>query len=252
MGVAYSVGEVDHLYTFFVQWSPDIYTNQTKNQNLLVLQEDKLAAINNLFSNPEPKNWEIITVGGAKRRHSVCSCEGEESEDPLPELHDKSHVLDEHHLAALANQIPPRTQGYPWRLVYSTAEHGTSLKSLYRKMAQLDRPVLLVIKDMENQVFGAFSSHPFRVSDCCYGTGETFLYSFSPELKMFRWSGENSYFVKGFLDSLQLGAGGGHFGLWLDADLYRGSSYSCNTFHNQPLSLHHDFTVKELEVWTFQ
>ncbi|XP_030638181.1 nuclear receptor coactivator 7 isoform X2 [Chanos chanos] len=195
---------------------------------------------------------QIITVGGAKRRHSVCSCEGEESEDPLPELHDKSHVLDEHHLAALANQIPPRTQGYPWRLVYSTAEHGTSLKSLYRKMAQLDRPVLLVIKDMENQVFGAFSSHPFRVSDCCYGTGETFLYSFSPELKMFRWSGENSYFVKGFLDSLQLGAGGGHFGLWLDADLYRGSSYSCNTFHNQPLSLHHDFTVKELEVWTFQ
>ncbi|MCJ8745363.1 hypothetical protein PDJAM_G00129330 [Pangasius djambal] len=102
------------------------------------------------------------------------------------------------------------------------------------------------------KVFGAFSSDSFRVSDCCYGTGETFLYTFSPEFKMFRWSGENSYFVRGFLDSLQLGAGGGPFGLWLDSDLLRGATFSCNTFRNAPLSPHHDFSVRALEVWSFQ
>uniref|UniRef100_A0AAY3ZYT0 Nuclear receptor coactivator 7a n=1 Tax=Denticeps clupeoides TaxID=299321 RepID=A0AAY3ZYT0_9TELE len=119
-------------------------------------------------------------------------------------------------------------------------------------MASIDSPVLLAIKDMDNQVFGAFSSHPFRVSECCYGTGETFLYTFSPHFSIFRWSGENCYFVKGFLDSLQMGGGGGRFGLWLDADLHQGSSFSCHTFHNVPLLPHHDFTVQELEVWTFE
>ena len=52
----------------------------------------------------------------------------------------------------LARRLPARVQGYPWRLVYSTLEHGTSLKTLYRKSASLDSPVLLVIKDMDNQV----------------------------------------------------------------------------------------------------
>ncbi|XP_067305592.1 nuclear receptor coactivator 7 isoform X2 [Pseudorasbora parva] len=194
---------------------------------------------------------EIVTVNQQKRRPSVYSSSDSESAELLPVLIDHGQIMNEHHLEQLMNHIPARTRGYPWRLVYSTAEHGTSLRTLYRKMGELDRPVLMVIKDTDNQVFGAFSSEPFRVSSYCYGTGETFLYSFSPEFQIFRWSGENSYFVRGFLDSLQIGGGGGPFGLWLDADLYRGASYSCDTFCNRPLSLHHDFTIQDLEVWTF-
>lgn len=252
MGVAYSVGEVDHLYTFFVQWSPDIYTKGSKNQGFIVVEDDRLAVIDNLLHKKSiHKTWEIITAKEQKRRQSLCSSEDEEPEDLLPQLRDSSQILQDRHLERLVNHLPARTQGYPWRLVYSTAVHGTSLRTLYRNMACIDRPVLLVIKDTQNQVFGAFSSHPFRVSHGCYGTGETFLYSFSPEFKKFSWTGENSYFVKGFMDSLQLGGGGGLFGLWLDADLCRGSSYTCQTFRNQPLSTHHDFAVRELEVWTF-
>lgn len=52
----------------------------------------------------------------------------------------------------LMNHIPARTQGYSWKLVYSTAEHGTSLTTLYRQMRELDRPVLMVIKDTDDQV----------------------------------------------------------------------------------------------------
>lgn len=52
----------------------------------------------------------------------------------------------------LAVHMPARTQGYPWQLVYSTAVHGSSLKTLYRNMAGLDSPVLLVIKDMHKKV----------------------------------------------------------------------------------------------------
>ncbi|KAJ8390239.1 hypothetical protein AAFF_G00109780 [Aldrovandia affinis] len=239
---------VDHLYAFFVQWSPDVYGKDSREPGFVVVEKEELDMIDNFFSDPTPKGWEIITVNEAKRRQSVGSLDYEEPLDLLPELSDHSLLLQEAHIEKLANHLPARTQGYPWQLVYGTAVHGTSLKTLYRNLAELDCPVLLVIKDMENQVFGAFSTHPFRVSEHCYGTGETFLFSFNPEIKVFRWSGENSYFVKGNTDSLQLGEG---VGLWLDADLYHGSSSTCSTFRNQPLSAEQDFTVQGLEVWAF-
>ncbi|MGH0155589.1 UNVERIFIED_CONTAM: hypothetical protein FKN15_064109 [Acipenser sinensis] len=204
-----NINWVDHLYAFFVQWSPEVYGKDAKEQGFVVVEKEELHMIDNFFSDTVPKSWE------------------------------------------LAQYLPARTQGYPWRLAYSTAVHGSSLKTLYRNMADLDSPVLLAIKDADNQVFGALTSHPFKVSDHCYGTGETFFYSFNPEFKIFRWSGENSYFIKGNIDSLQLGGGGGYFGLWLDSDLYRGSSYPCETFSNEPLSKKMDFIVQDLEVWSF-
>ncbi|XP_042345977.1 nuclear receptor coactivator 7 isoform X2 [Plectropomus leopardus] len=203
---------------------------------------------------------EIIKVKDSKRRLSLCSSEDSEAEEPdyqeevdaLPVLGDHSQLLHDYHLERLAAHMPARTQGYPWQLVYSTAIHGSSLKTLYRNMAGLDSPVLLVIKDMDKKVFGAFSSDPFKVSKYCYGTGETFLFSFNPEFQPYMWSGENSYLVSGNLESLQIGGGGGGFGLWLDADLYRGSSFSCPTFRNASLSTQEDFIVQDLEVWTVQ
>uniref|UniRef100_A0A8C2Z0D1 Nuclear receptor coactivator 7a n=2 Tax=Cyclopterus lumpus TaxID=8103 RepID=A0A8C2Z0D1_CYCLU len=204
---------------------------------------------------------EIITVKDSKCQLSLSSSEDyeaeesgyhEEVEDALPILNDQSQLLDDQHLERLAAHMPVKTRGYPWQLVYSTAVHGSSLKTLYRNMAGLDSPVLLVIKDMHKKVFGAFSSDPFKVSKYCYGTGETFLFSFSPDFQAYRWSGENSYFVSGHPESLQIGGGGGGFGLWLNADLYHGSSFSCPTFHNKSLSTQEDFNVLDLEVWTVQ
>ncbi|MEQ2277485.1 hypothetical protein XENORESO_003467 [Xenotaenia resolanae] len=201
---------------------------------------------------------EIITVKDSKRRLSLCSSvesevdDSEYQEDDFPVLSHESQLLDEYHLQKLVAHLPPRTQGYLWQLAYSTVIHGSSLKTLYRNMANLDSPVLLVIKDMHKKVFGAFCSDPFRVSKYCYGTGETFLFSFNPDFQLYRWSGENSYFVSGNLESLQIGAGGGGFALWLDADLYHGASFSCPTFHNAPLSTHEDFIVQDVEVWTMQ
>uniref|UniRef100_A0A3Q2EGA6 Nuclear receptor coactivator 7-like n=3 Tax=Cyprinodon TaxID=28741 RepID=A0A3Q2EGA6_CYPVA len=192
-----------------------------------------------------------------KRRLSLWSSvvsesEYQEPEETLPVLKHDSHLLNDYHLQKLNAHMPPKTQGYPWHLVYSTAIHGTSLRTLYRNMADLDSPVLLVIKDMNKKVFGAFCSDPLKVSKYFYGTGETFLFSFNPDFQQYRWSGENSYFVNGNWESLQIGGGGGGFALWLDADLYHGASFSCPTFHNAPLSTQEDFTVLDVEVWTVQ
>uniref|UniRef100_A0A3Q3W1L6 TLDc domain-containing protein n=1 Tax=Mola mola TaxID=94237 RepID=A0A3Q3W1L6_MOLML len=129
---------------------------------------------------------EIITVKDAKRRLSLSS---EDSEFCLDEivavaLASSSMMCFNNLFQQLAAHMPARTQGYPWQLVYSTAVHGSSLKTLYRNMVGLDSPVLLVIKDLHKKVFGAFSSDPFRVSASCYGTGETFLFSFNSD---FQW-----------------------------------------------------------------
>ncbi|KAG1941830.1 nuclear receptor coactivator 7 isoform X1 [Pimephales promelas] len=242
---------VDHLYSFFIQWSPDAYGKDAQEQGFVVVEKDELTMIDNFFSDPVPRSWEIITINEAKRRQSF-SFEDEEPVDLLPVLMDPSALLEDTHIEKLSTRLPARVQGYPWRLVYSTVVHGTSLKTLYRNLTELDCPVLMVIKDMDNQIFGAFSTHPFRVSEHCYGTGETFLYSFCPEIKVYRWTGENSYFVKGNTDSLQIGGGGGRLGLWLDADLYHGTTSKCSTFNNLPLSSKQDFTVQNLEVWAFE
>ncbi|KAI3360404.1 hypothetical protein L3Q82_002315 [Scortum barcoo] len=254
------------------EWSPEIYAKgskkhhqprfliREKHQNrYLVVEKNKVSVINKLLSNPvnsTAKNWEIITMKDSKRRLSLGSSGDSEAEEPeyqegdedfLPVLNNHSNLLNDHHLKHVAAHMPARTEGYPWELVYSTAIHGSSLKTLYRSMAGLDSPVLLVIKDLHKKVFGAFSSDPFKVSKHCYGTGETFLFSFNPDFQAYRWSGENSYFVSGNLESLHIGGGGGGFGLWLDADLYHGSSFSCPTFHNASLSTQEDFIVQDLE-----
>ncbi|XP_063307244.1 oxidation resistance protein 1 isoform X3 [Pelobates fuscus] len=175
-----------------------------------------------------------------------------EPETFRPNLSDPSELLQVDQIEKLTKHLPPRTIGYPWTLVYSTAKHGMSIKTLYRTMLGLDTPVLMVIKDSDAQVFGALASEPFKVSDCFYGTGETFLFTFCPEFEVFKWTGDNMFFIKGDMDSLAFGGGGGEFALWLDGDLYHGRSHTCKTFGNSILSKKEDFIVQDIEIWAFE
>nr|XP_020638018.1 TLD domain-containing protein 2 isoform X3 [Pogona vitticeps] len=99
------------------------------------------------------------------------------------------------------------------------------------------------------KIFGAFSSTSIHLSSCFYGNGETFLFSFTPQLKVFKWTGKNTFFMKGDADALAIGGGSGRFGLWLDGDLNHGGSHPCETFNNEALSFKEEFVIQDLEVW---
>ncbi|XP_036390007.1 TLD domain-containing protein 2-like isoform X2 [Megalops cyprinoides] len=152
-------------------------------------------------------------------------------------------------LQHISKYLPPRLVQCTWTLAYSALRHGTSLRTLYKGTLGLDCCTLTVIKDTCGQVFGAFCSAPLKVSLSYYGTGQTFLFSFSPHLKVYRWTRGNSYFVKGSMESLVFGGGRGHFGLWVDEDLHHGRSQRCETFDNDILSTDEDFLINDLEVW---
>ncbi|XP_043339313.1 oxidation resistance protein 1 isoform X3 [Cervus elaphus] len=298
----------DHLYAFFIQWSPETYAEDTgeytKEPGFIVVKKIEESETNeDSTSEAAAREWEIkkeenlvpsnspeveiittlgffvVSVAEYHRRIDALNTEelrtlcrrlqittredinskqitpvkaDLESESFRPNLSDPSDLLLPDQIEKLTKHLPPRTIGYPWTLVYGTGKHGTSLKTLYRTMTGLDTPVLMVIKDSDGQVFGALASEPFKVSDGFYGTGETFVFTFCPDFEVFKWTGDNMFFIKGDMDSLAFGGGGGEFALWLDGDLYHGRSHSCKTFGNHTLSKKEDFFIQDIEIWAFE
>ncbi|XP_075874070.1 oxidation resistance protein 1 isoform X1 [Nelusetta ayraudi] len=194
------------------------------------------------------EDWEMVLMEDSGDKPTLIL---DRDPEGLAEIVESSNIFEASHVRELCKELPPRTVGRVWQLAYSTSRHGTSLKSLYRKLAATESPVLVVIKDALDEVFGAFLSHSLKISETFYGTGETFLFMLHPRFKCFRWTGENSFFIKGDLDSFAIGGGSGHFGLWVDENLYLGRSSPCHTFNNCCLSETDDFRIMELEVWKF-
>ncbi|XP_051015486.1 oxidation resistance protein 1 isoform X3 [Acomys russatus] len=247
----------DHLYAFFIQWSPEIYAEDTGEYTrepgfIVVKKMEEPETSEDPTGDAAAREWEITTREDVHSKQAAPAKADLEPESFRPNLSDPSDLLLPDQIEKLTKHLPPRTIGYPWTLVYGTGKHGTSLKTLYRTMTGLDTPVLMVIKDSDGQVFGALASEPFKVSDGFYGTGETFVFTFCPEFEVFKWTGDNMFFIKGDMDSLAFGGGGGEFALWLDGDLYHGRSHSCKTFGNHTLSKKEDFFIQDIEIWAFE
>ncbi|XP_011140266.1 oxidation resistance protein 1 isoform X7 [Harpegnathos saltator] len=198
------------------------------------------------------ESWEVLSMSEEFRRALYAnSAVSLDNDIIVPDLIGTTEILSDEHREQLCRHLPARAEGYQWTLVFSTSQHGFSLNSMYRKMAKIESPILLVIEDTEGNVFGALTSCSLHVSDHFYGTGESLLFRFTPRFQSFNWTGDNLYFIKGNNESLAIGAGDGKFGLWLDGDLYQGRTQSCSTYGNEPLAPREDFVVKTLECWAF-
>lgn len=211
----------------------------------------------NYYSNTS-SSWEVYSLSDVPRER-ILKMEVEDNL-PLPILSERSELMEPFHIQQLSKNLISAAVGHDWMLLYSTFKHGMSIQTLYRNMTEYgDNPVLLFIRDTTLQSFGAVLSCQLKISEHYYGTGESFLFKFKPntaeailELKVYQWSGENDFIVKGNPDSLVLGGGeDGQFGLWIDDQFYHGSSYMCKTFNNECLSSKADFICNGVEVWGF-
>ncbi|XP_034176829.1 TLD domain-containing protein mustard isoform X6 [Osmia lignaria lignaria] len=270
---------VDDLYRFIHAWVPQLYgeldENYWRERGYILLDTDTDLSPElspheggeggETTEDGKPRNqdgdeiseltresWEVLSMSEELRRALYAnSAVSLDNEIIVPDLVGTTEILSDEHREQLCRHLPARAEGYLWTLVFSTSQHGFSLNSMYRKMAKIESPILLVIEDTEGNVFGALTSCALHVSDHFYGTGESLLFRFTPRFQAFNWTGDNLYFIKGNNESLAIGAGDGKFGLWLDGDLYQGRTQSCSTYGNEPLAPREDFVVKTLECWAF-
>ncbi|XP_050541418.1 oxidation resistance protein 1 isoform X4 [Daktulosphaira vitifoliae] len=264
---------VDDLYRFLMLWVPHLYGDL--DEEVVACRGFELVESDTeLWEEPETppgdsndkkldrheseagdltrESWEVLSMSDELRRAFYAnSVNSLDFEAYIPDLHGVTEIMTEDHRKQLSRHLPARAEGYMWTLIFSTLQHGFSLNSMYRKMSKVESPILLVIQDTQNNVFGALTSCALKMSDHFYGTGESLLYTFCPDFQVYNWTGDNMYFIKGNNESLSIGAGDGKFGLWLDGDLNQGRTEACNTYGNDPLVPEQDFVVKILECWAF-
>uniref|UniRef100_A0A3B4AZ65 TBC1 domain family member 24 n=1 Tax=Periophthalmus magnuspinnatus TaxID=409849 RepID=A0A3B4AZ65_9GOBI len=182
--------------------------------------------------------------------------------------------------------IPERYALFSPVRLYSTTEHKRSLEEFYSHV-EGHEPAVLLIKTVDEEVFGAFIStdvierrkHDTK-SLTYFGTGECFVFTLRPSMERYQQTVVNimtrlvSGQQNGPCDSLPLslsrstssmnGAGltcpvgtpqdprgdGGH-ALCLQQSLTGGRSEACDTFKNTPLCKG-QFKIQALEVWGVQ
>ncbi|CAL9734004.1 oxidation resistance protein 1 [Monosporozyma servazzii] len=202
----------------------------------------------------------------------------------------KNKLLNKEMGQELRTLFPSRIQLYmDWTLVYSLEQHGASLQSLYGNIEKTQIPkrrvgYLLVVRDSRGGIFGGYCNEPWLPNEHRRygGNGECFLWKLDKvqdidlnskdkseeeeerlvdektkkqggsgwRLVGFPHTGVNEFAMYCTSQFLSMGAGDGHYGIWVDDGLLRGVSYPCLTYGNEPLSQEGEkFHITGLEVW---
>lgn len=249
------------VYKQIESWSEAAVEKYLASENTEQLKPSEQKAPRTQIGSSAGAKTPLQEVSTATNRQQEQKVTGEEGElvtpkhlvptGRVPDLNKRSILLKEHHLKGIMAVIPKRMRQANWQLLYSTARHGYSLQSLYRRAAGF-APTILVIKDPEEHIFGSYCSEPWKVAPRFYGTGESFVFQLEPQMVYYPWKRghkiRNDYFMFGSPDSIGIG-GSGHFALWLDGDLLYGHSGVCDTFGSPSLASKEEFKILVLELW---
>jgi len=101
-------------------------------------------------------------------------------------------------------------------------------------------------------VFGFYATHPLRPTAQYVGNGEAFVFSLRPSLHIYNWSSKNDLFQLAETEYLSMGGGPTGVAVWLDSDIFHGTSQPCQTFESRCLASANEFLIVYLEVWGFR
>ncbi|ETO19356.1 oxidation resistance 1-like protein [Reticulomyxa filosa] len=161
---------------------------------------------------------------------------------------EQSDILEIVKLKEIMRRCPARTKLWNWKKCYSTELHGISMITFYDRCAHADESILL-LKDTNHCIFGAFVDAPWISSDEYRGSIDCFVWKFDQEggLCVYKPSGSHPYYVRSDMSSITIG-GGECPALYLDSNLNFGRTDKCPTFDSPPLTTD-NFAVLCLEIY---
>lgn len=190
------------------------------------------------------------------------------------------HVLSPPLMESLQQFFPFAMSDDNFWMKYSLIRDGASFHSLLQQIRGA-KYTILAVETADGEVFGSFTSEPWRKNWNYFGTGESFLWrmrksrktvchsvidqaQMESELDVYPWTGENNCVQLCTHDKIAIGGGTASsetkdetaygFGLAIDRDLLRATSSHCATFGSPPLSKSHPngepFEIVNMEVWT--
>jgi len=251
----------------FLQLSIKTEINDQPDVNIVyfIINEEEVMPLESILMKFLPKNIyneEANKKKSARLRYGVLAVnkifgpnhpeENENDWEYQPELSGTSLILKDDDIDTIYSFLPSRSKMKDWELLYCTSMDGVSMQTFYSKTEEMS-PTLLLVEDMEGEVFGAYLSEAWSRQKGFYGTGETFLFKVRPidRRGSWTWTEKNNFFMYSTDDAIAIGSGSGTYGLWIGRQWSHGSSERCDTFWNPPLASTPRFEVKCVEIWRF-
>ena len=171
----------------------------------------------------------------------------------LPKLDIPSDILNTNQLKELHSRLPNYHQYSNLYRIFSISVDGSNLKTLYNKCEGINNSVL-IIRDEEGNVFGAYASEEFTPTSKFSGTGECFLFTFFKENKIHIYcsTGINDHYMYCDNEQICFGCSDDYFSLSLRNNLLDGYSKCTQTYKNEPLNNNDKFLIVKLEIWGFK
>lgn len=223
-------------------------------------------------ANPLPSG---NAISPPRQTRSLSLVDGFENEE-TPNVIGTSKILSTSHFQAIQNAVPARYRWDSFTLLYDLDAHGESVNTFFTRCRDKGQTILVCLTD-KDEILGGFASESWQSTAKYYGTGETFVFTFSPRFVKYRWSRKNNFFLSsstsdvavpeavcaesfvrdhlGYGSSASVVAfgGGSGYALSLNERFREGTSSACETFDSPPLlgESRRIFTVARLEVWGF-
>jgi hypothetical protein len=171
----------------------------------------------------------------------------------IPKLDSKSDILNTNQLKELHSRLPSYHQYASLFKIFSISIDGSALKSFYNKCEGINNSILL-IKDDEGNVFGAYASDVFYPSSTFCGSPDSFLFTFYKEDKIhvYKSTEINNHYMYCDNEQICFGNTDDYFSLSLKNNLLDGYSKTTTTYQNKPLNDRDKFIIVKLEVWGFK